>query len=108
MNFQDNENNIQELMAIFQTESEEILERIFENFSELEKTPENKEVAATLYRDLHSLKGAVRMVGFNNIQTIIHKIEDIMDKVNTENRMLTAENFTIINKALSIISKYLQ
>ena len=108
MNFQDNENNIQELMAIFQTESEEILERIFENFSELEKTPENKEVAAALYRDLHSLKGAVRMVGFNNIQTIIHKIEDIMDKVNTENRMLTAENFTIINKALSIISKYLQ
>ena len=71
MNPQDNDNNLQELMSIFQVESEDILERIFENLITLELKPNDKELTANLYRDLHSIKGAVRMVGFNNIQTII-------------------------------------
>ena len=79
MNYQDNDNNLQELMSIFQVESEEILERIFENLIALEIKPKDRELTAALYRDLHSVKGAIRMVGFTNIQTIIHKIEDIFD-----------------------------
>ena len=70
-------------MSIFQTESEEIADRIFSSLYSLEKTPENKELIANLYRSLHSLKGAVRMVGFSNIQTILHKMEDIFDSANS-------------------------
>ena len=108
MDFQDNENNIQELFSIFQVESEEILERIFENLLLLEKSPTNKEVSASLYRDLHSLKGALRMVGFNNLQTIIHKIEDIFDKINTSSVILNKDNFLVITKSLEFVMKYLQ
>ena len=68
-------------MSIFQVESEEILERIFEHLLSLESNPKDRELCATLYRELHSLKGAIRMVGFNNIQNIIHKIEDILIKL---------------------------
>lgn len=108
MDFQDNENNIQELMSIFQLEAEEILERIFENLLLLESDPANKELHATLYRDLHSIKGAVRMVGFNNIQDIIHKVEDIFDKVKTENVLLDPEKIKIIIKTLELVSNYLK
>ena len=108
MDFQENENNTKELMSIFQTESEEILERIFENLLEFEKEPNNRELAAVLYQDMHSIKGAIRMVGFNNIQTIIHKIEDIFDAVNTTHVALSHENITTITKALELVSKYLQ
>ena len=66
MDISDNENK--ELMSIFQTETDEIIERIFLNLDSLEKTPANKELVAGLYRDMHSLKGAVRMIGYNNIQ----------------------------------------
>ena len=78
MDFQENENNIEELLSIFQVESEEILEKIFADLLSFETNPTDKELCATLYRELHSLKGAVRMVGFNNIQNIVHKIEDIL------------------------------
>ena len=107
MSFEDNDSNIQELMSIFQVESEEILERIFEHLLEFESKPQDKELAATLYRDLHSIKGAIRMVGFNNIQTIIHKIEDIFDKINTSNIVLDSEKFIVITKSLELVSKYL-
>ena len=107
MSFQDNE-NLQELLSIFQVESEDILERIFENLLLLEKNPTDKELSNILYRDLHSIKGAVRMVGFNNIQNIIHKIEDIFDAVKSSSIALNSEKISLITKALNIVSIYLQ
>ena len=98
MNFQESDNNLQELMSIFQTESEELIERIFENLASFEKKPADKELTAILYRDLHSIKGAIRMVGFTNIQTIIHKIEDIFDIINEKNIVLDIDK---INSTIS-------
>ena len=106
MSFQDE--NINELMSIFQVESEEILERIFENLQQYEKSSDNKELSAALYRDLHSIKGALRMVGFNNLQDIIHKIEDIFEKINTLGFVLDKEKFTIITRALEFVLKYVE
>ena len=37
-----------------------------------------------LFRDAHSLKGSARMLGFNGIQNIAHKIEDILGLVKDE------------------------
>lgn len=108
MDLQDNDNNNQELMSIFQTETEDIIERIFDSLLQLEKNTANRDLSASLYRDMHSLKGAVRMVGYNNIQTIIHKIEDIFDTVNTAKVCLDVEKIRIITKAIEIVSNYLQ
>ena len=106
MDFQENDNNIQELMSIFQVESEEILEHIFDNLITLETNPTDNELIATLYRELHSIKGAIRMVGFNNIQDIVHKIEDIFDKVKTNNIFLEIDKIRIITKALELVLAY--
>ena len=95
MNFPENENNIKELMTIFQLESEEIIERIFEGLSKLEKKPYDKELTAALYRDFHSIKGAIRMVGFTNLQMIIHKIEDVFDEINTKGFGLSLDDSTL-------------
>ena len=108
MDFQEGENNTKELMNIFQVESEDILERIFENLSSLEKEPHNQELTASLYRDLHSIKGAIRMVGFNNIQIIIHKVEDIFESINTNHIILDSEKINVITKSLELVSRYLQ
>ena len=108
MDFTDNENTNKEVMAIFQAESEEILERIFNNLFSLEDTPANKELIGSIYRDLHSLKGAVRMVGFNNIQTIFHKMEDIFDAVNNDRYVLEPEVIRMMSRSLETASKYLQ
>lgn len=107
MDIQDNDNN-QELMSIFQTETEDIIERIFDSLLKLENNLINRELYASLYRDMHSLKGAVRMVGYNNIQLIIHKIEDIFDNVNQSKNYLNVEKIHIITKAIESVSNDLQ
>ena len=109
MDFLDNDNNNnKEVFAIFQTESEEIIDRLFGAFFSLETTPANKDIIAGVYRDLHSLKGAVRMVGFNNIQNLIHKTEDIFDAANNDKFILDSSTINIVSRTLEIVSKYLQ
>ena len=108
LDFTDNDNTNKEVMAIFQAESEEIIERIFNNLFSLENTPANKELIGAIYRDLHSLKGAVRMVGFNNIQTILHKMEDIFDAVNNDKFVLEPEMIKLMSRSLEAASRYLQ
>ena len=107
MEFQGSDNN-KEVLTIFQNESEEIIERIFNNLFTLEDMPANKELIASVYRDLHSLKGAVRMVGFNNIQTILHKMEDIFDAVNNEKYYLEPNVIKLLSHSLEAVSGYLQ
>ena len=108
MDFSDNDNNKEELMQLFQGESEDIIERIFSNLFSLEKTPTNKELIAAVYRDLHSLKGAVRMVGYNNIQMIIHKMEDIFDAINSSKMQLDQNIVKLMSHSLEMVSKYIQ
>ena len=111
MDFLDNENNNQnskEVMEIFRSESDEILERLFNNLFSLEGTPANKELTGCVYRDLHSLKGAVRMIGYNNIQMILHKMEDIFDKVNSNKIHLTDDILKTLISSLEVVAKFLQ
>lgn len=104
----DNNKNNKEMLAIFQGESEEILERLFNNLFSLEDTPANKNLIGSIYRDLHSLKGAVRMVGFNNIQGIFHKMEDIFDAVNNDQFVLDKDIINLMSRSLETASRYLQ
>ena len=102
------EEELKQIFKIFKDETEEHLNNVSKALLELEKKPDDKEVSATLYRDLHSLKGAVRMVGFSNLQMIAHKIEDIFDAVNKNNIMLdkVLENQEIIiNNQKEILNK---
>lgn len=104
----DNNKNNKEMLAIFQGESEEILERLLNNLFSLEDTPANKDLIGSIYRDLHSLKGAVRMVGFNNIQGIFHKMEDIFDAVNNDQFVLDKDIINLMSRSLETASRYLQ
>lgn len=107
MDFAGNENN-KEMFMLFQTESEEIIERLLNKLFSLEETPANKELIESIYRDLHSLKGAVRMVGFNNIQDIFHKMEDIFDAVINNKFVLDVESINLMLRSVESASKYIQ
>lgn len=76
MDFLDDE--LDEILNIFQQEGGEILQSMDKNLFALEKDPKNHDILIRLARDAHSLKGSARMLGFESIQTIAHKIEDIL------------------------------
>lgn len=103
-----NDDDKKELLEIFQNEYETIYERIFENLLKLEKNPSDKDIVLNLYRDFHGIKGAVRMVGYSNIQQIYHKIEDIFDYIKTNDIKLENSDIDFLFKAIELANNYVQ
>lgn len=101
MEFQKDELN--EILNIFQQESAEIIASMDEKLLRLEKDSQNKELAMHLFRDAHSLKGSARMLGFEDIQNIAHKIEDIISLIREDKLNITSKVTDTISECLEFI-----
>lgn len=75
MDYQGEELN--EVLRMFQQEGNELLHSIYESVSILENSRDDSDAMLQLSRDLHNFKGSVRMLGFYNIQSLAHKMEDV-------------------------------
>ncbi|MBR6199530.1 MAG: chemotaxis protein CheA [Spirochaetales bacterium] len=71
----------QRLRDAFMEEVTELLENLNEKLLELENDPENKDVINEIFRFTHSVKSESALVGFKNMSTIAHKMEDIFERV---------------------------
>jgi len=91
-----NPDELKEIINIFNSESEEIIQELNDNFLELEKNTLDKTPIKKLLRLSHSLKGAARMLGFNSIQDIAHKIEDILSYWKNDNVKINKESFQVM------------
>jgi len=100
MEFQKDELN--EILNIFQQESAEIIAAMDEKLLKLEKA-QDKELLMLLFRDAHSLKGSARMLGFEEIQNIAHKIEDIISLIKEDKLKITSKITDTISECLDFI-----
>ncbi|MBQ4123917.1 chemotaxis protein CheA [bacterium] len=91
-----NPEEYKEILSIFKAESEEIIQSLNDGFMELEKDPEDKTPIKKLFQSAHSIKGAARMLGFNGIQDIAHKLEDILTFWKKDGIKIDADSFDII------------
>lgn len=99
---------MKDLIAIFKAETEEHLTKLDNGLVELEKQPDNIELASTLNREVHTLKGAARVFGFYNIQDIAHRIEDIFEEVAGKRAVFNSSMAEGIFKGLDAIRAILE
>ena len=83
--------NDESIAELFEQYKEEVRESIGFLDSELvaaEREPSNSEVIFSIFRHLHSLKGASKMFNVENIGHIAHKLEDLMQMIDQDNSIL--------------------
>lgn len=70
-----------EILARFQSETLERLERMEAGWAALvqQQAPCDGDVARDLRRDLHTIKGDARIVGYGDVHFLCHKLEDLTD-----------------------------
>lgn len=102
MDFLPEEN--EEILNIFREETEEIIQKLNNNLLQLENTPNDKDKLVYMFRDAHSLKGAARMIGFNNIQRLAHKIEDMLGLAKENKLVINREISDVLYKATDLLS----
>lgn len=98
----------EEILNIFRGETEEIIQKLNNNLLQLETSPNNKDLIVYLFRDAHSLKGAARMIGFNNIQRLAHKAEDVLGLAKENKITINREISDALYKAMDLLSELIQ
>ncbi len=99
---------MKDLIAIFKAETEEHLTKLENGLVELEKQSDNIELASSLNREVHTLKGAARVFGFYEIQDIAHRIEDIFEEVAGKRAVFNSSMAEGIFKGLDAIRAILE
>ena len=98
----------EEILNIFRGETEEIIQKLNNNLLQLENDPNNPETLVYLFRDAHSLKGAARMIGFNNIQRLAHKTEDVLGLAKENKITINREISDALYRAMDLLSELIQ
>ncbi|BBI99095.1 hybrid sensor histidine kinase/response regulator [Ferrigenium kumadai] len=97
-----------ELRSLFKIESEERLQHLDTGLLRLEETPSDLALLEDLFREAHSLKGAARMLGLIDIQTLSHQLEDALGAARKGEALLQAEAVASMNKTLEAIRRLVQ
>lgn len=94
-----------ELRELFKIECAEHLQRLSDGLLRLEKNPKDQTTLEEVFREAHSLKGAARMVGVTDIETLAHRFEDILGMARRGETALASNTIDRLYQGLDAIGK---
>ncbi|MDH4394243.1 MAG: chemotaxis protein CheA [Limnobacter sp.] len=80
-----------ELLQDFLMEAGELLEDVDSKLVELEQSPEDRELLATVFRGFHTIKGGAGFLDAKALVQLCHKTENLFDKLRSFELTLSAE-----------------
>jgi chemosensory pili system protein ChpA (sensor histidine kinase/response regulator) len=91
----------QELLDIYLTEADEVLDSIGASAARLKSQADDREALTTSRRGFHTLKGSGRMVGLTDLGEIAYEVEKVHNRLLEEERVATAPVVDLIDTALT-------
>jgi chemosensory pili system protein ChpA (sensor histidine kinase/response regulator) len=97
-----------ELLDIYLTEADEVLDTIEQNHKVLEHNPGDREALVTVRRQFHTLKGSGRMVGLTELGELAWGVERIHNRLLEEDRRVTPAVIALISEAQSSFRQWVK
>ncbi|MEO3945083.1 chemotaxis protein CheA [Gorillibacterium sp. CAU 1737] len=72
---------LNQYLSMFIDESTEHLQAINEKLLELEQSPDNLDIVNVVFRSAHTLKGMAATMGFEDLASLTHQMENVLDLV---------------------------
>lgn len=92
-------------LDIFLKEAQEHIGSLRANLLVLEKEPDNKPLIHELLRNAHTLKGSARMLGFEDISVIGHRMEDYLKEMEDGERTVDSAAIDLLLQGTDAISR---
>ncbi len=80
-----------EIVKDFLIESNENLDRLDQELVKLESAPSSKELLASVFRTIHTIKGSCGFLGFKRLEKLAHAGENLLSKLRDGKLTLTEE-----------------
>lgn len=94
-----------ELRNLFKTSSEEHLQNLENGLMQLEKNSQDPARLEEVLREAHTLKGDARMLGVDDVEVLIHQIEDVFVAVKKQEQVLTPQLCESLYQGLDAVRK---
>lgn len=99
--------DLSDYQAIFTAEATEYLNALGDNLLLLEKNPEDQEILAELFRAAHSLKGMSATVGLEDLSSLAHDMETLLDQFRKRTLAVSSQAITVLLQAVEAMEKML-
>lgn len=80
-----------DIVKDFLIESTENLDRLDQELVKLESSPSSKELLASIFRTIHTIKGSCGFLGFARLEKLAHSGENLLSRLRDGKLTLTAE-----------------
>lgn len=98
--------DMNQYLDIFIEESREHLQQLNVSLLELEKDNRNKEVLNEVFRVAHTLKGMSGTMGYTKMQTLTHRMEDVLDALRNDRFIADSNMVDVLFKCLDALETY--
>ncbi|MFS0675179.1 chemotaxis protein CheW [Ornithinibacillus sp. 179-J 7C1 HS] len=95
-------------IEVFLDESREHLQAINDHLLRLEKLPTEIDIVQEIFRSAHTLKGMSATMGFEDIASLTHQMENVLDKIRHHELTVTTEVIDISFLATEALEEMVQ
>jgi two-component system chemotaxis sensor kinase CheA len=99
---------INQYLTMFIDESKEHLQALNENLLKLEKNPEDLSIVQDIFRSAHTLKGMSATMGFTDLSSLTHEMENVLDRVRNGQLAMSSAIFDLLFKGLDSLENMVQ
>jgi two-component system chemotaxis sensor kinase CheA len=95
-------------MSIFIDEANDHLQSLNENMLQLEQAPEDIGIVQVIFRSAHTLKGMSATMGFEDLASLTHEMENVLDLVRNGKLAMSSPIFDTLFKCLDALEGMVQ
>lgn len=92
-------------LEIFIEEAKEHLQAINDQLLLLESDPDNIPIVNEIFRSAHTLKGMAASMGFEDLASLTHEMENVLDLVRNSKLSISSDIMDVIFKCIDLIEK---
>ncbi|MBF0610361.1 MAG: chemotaxis protein CheA [Magnetococcales bacterium] len=96
-----------ELLGEFLSENVEILRRLESSMLLFESSPNEMDLIHAIFRDMHTLKGGCRMLGFERLEEVLHGAESLLGEYREEKKVLNPQGAKVLFRLLDQVGNVL-
>lgn len=95
-------------MSIFIDEANDHLQSLNENMLRLEQQPDDLGIVQVIFRSAHTLKGMSATMGFEDLASLTHEMENVLDLVRNGKLSMDGDIFDTLFKGLDALEAIVQ
>ncbi|GAB6931480.1 chemotaxis protein CheA [Paenibacillus sp. JCM 10914] len=100
--------DMNQYLTMFIDESNDHLQSLNENMLQLESNPNDLGIVQVIFRSAHTLKGMAATMGFEDLASLTHQMENVLDLVRNDKLKMQDSIFDTLFKSLDALESMVQ